>query len=146
MKEVHIYIESSISWPKKGDCIVGIIFADNDDEHTKTIFGQVKNASANLATLIAVKKSLYYCDFFHTINFHLSNSYVASSFDRLAAWELKDYKTSRGEDIKYLEEWKSISEMIKGKEINIYLDQFNGYYRWLKNECITRAEKHGFIL
>ncbi len=145
MNECHIYIETSLNWPKKGNAIVGIIFTDEGDEHSKTLFGQVKDCNTNLAILSGLKNALKYCESFTTIHFHLSNSYVAGGFGRLAAWEASNWLTSRKQPVKYASEWQCISEELKGKTIEIHLDQFNGYYKWLKSECINRAVKHGFI-
>lgn len=142
---IHLYIESSLPWPKQGNAIVGIIFADEKDEHSKTIFGVVKNCTSNQAILTGLKNALEYCDSFEVIHIHLNNSYVAGSFNYLAAWETSGFKNSKGEALKYADLWQSIGKSVKGKTVKIYLNQFNGYYKWLKNECISRGRKHGFI-
>ena len=85
-------------------------------------------------------------DSFDVINIHLSCRNVASGFVWLPSWKRNDFKNSKGEPIKYLEEWQAIAAASEQKRIEIHLGQFNGYRNWLKTECDNRGRKHGFIL
>lgn len=145
-KECFIYVETSLKWPKQGDGIVGLIFTDADDEFSKTLFGKVQNASEYQAVLIGIKNALQYVKTFDVINLHLSNSSAANNFKYLASWEADGFLNSKGDPIKFQEEWQEIAKLSRGKEVKIHLNVFNGYRKWLKNECDTRGRKHGFIL
>jgi ribonuclease HI len=146
MKECHIYVETSLKWPSKGSGIVGLIFTDKADEYTKQLFGQVKDSTEYQAVLVGIKNALRYCSSFDVINIHLSCRNVASGFVWLPSWKQNDFKNSKGEPIKYIEEWQAIAAASEQKRIEIHLGQFNGYRNWLKSECDNRGRKHGFIL
>ena len=144
--ECHIYIESTLSWPKKGDGIVGIIFTDYEDEHTKQLFGVVKNSTAHEAALIGIKTALKYVGNYKIVNLHLSCAYAAESFKYIPSWKDSGWINSRGNPVKYNELWKEIDNSLQEKELKIHYNEVNGYRRWLKNECDNRGRKHGFIL
>lgn len=146
MKECFVYIETSLKWPKHGDGIVGLIFTDQDDEFSKTLFGKVQDASEYQAILIGLKNAFQYVGGFDVIHVHLSNSNVAGNFRMLPSWEANGFKNSKGEELKCSAEWQEIAKLTKSKKIQIHLQEFNGYRKWLKNECDTRGRKHGFIL
>jgi ribonuclease HI len=146
MKECFIYIESSLKWPKHGDGIVGLIFTDAEDEFSKTLFGKVQNATEYQSILIGIKTALSYVGSFELVHLHISCSSVANNFRNLPSWEANGFKNSKGESIKYTEEWQAIASEMKNKKIEVHLNEFNGYRRWLKCECDNRGRKHGFIL
>lgn len=146
MSECHVYIETSLRWPHKGDGIVGIVLTDSDDTFSKTVFGIVKDATPNSAILMGIKNALGYLAKYDDIHLHLSCAYVANNFDRLPSWEASSWMSSRGEPIKNKELWQEIAEKVKGKRIKIHLNEFNGYRNWLIHECDMRGRRHGFIL
>lgn len=143
----NLYIESSLKWPKKGDGIVGIIFTDPDEKSDdKPLFGVVKDATEHQAILYGIKNALGYCRRYDEIEIHVSCSYIASGFKWLASWKQNGWQTAKKEPVKYSDLWQDIDKAIENKKINIQLNQFNGYRRWLLNECENRGRKHGFIL
>lgn len=146
MKECHIYIETSLAWPKAGSGIVGLIFTDKNDGFTKTLFGRVDDATENKAILIGIKNALKYCSSFDLINLHLTCRYVAAGFNWLPSWKKNDFKNKKGELVKDHELWQEIARELNEKELRIHLNEFNGYRKWLKAECLNRGRKHGFIL
>lgn len=146
MKECFIYIETSLKWPKQGDGIVGLIFTEADDEFSKTLFGKVQNASEYQAILIGLKNALQYAGSYEVVHLHLSNANVANNFRCLSTWEANGFINSKGEELKCSTEWQEIAKFTRGKQVKIHLNEFNGYRKWLKNECDTRGRKHGFIL
>ncbi|MBQ1781859.1 MAG: hypothetical protein II003_03315 [Methanobrevibacter sp.] len=146
MRECHVYIESSITWPKKGSGIVGIIFTDSDDTFSKTLFGRVNNSTEHQAVLYGIVNALKYCDNFDVINIHLSCSYVANAFKWIDSWKQASWKNAKGNIVKNSNIWAEIDKKLQNKELKIHLNEFNGYRKWLKNECDNRGRKHGFIL
>lgn len=146
MKECHIYLETSLKWPHKGNGIVGIIFTDKAEEHTKELFGQVKDSTENAAILYGLNKALTYVAAYDLIHVHTSCGYLVGGFKNLPSWNASSWKSSKGKAIKYAETWIEIFEKTNEKQIEIHLDEFNGYYKWLRNECDMRGRKHGFVL
>lgn len=146
MKECHVYIETSLRWPKSGSGIVGIIFTDKAEEYTKTIFGQVKDSTEHEALLIGLKNALGYLQSFEVIHVHTTCGYIAGGFKWLPSWMASAGKNSKGEAVKYFEIWQEIQKSVEGKQLEIHLNEFNGYKNWLLNECLIRGRKHGFVL
>jgi len=147
MRECSIYVETSLKWPKKGNGIVGIVFVDQEElSDDKSLFGVVKDSTEHKAILYGIKNALSYCSRYDSIVIHVSCGYVASGFKWLASWKQKDYKTAKGEPVKFSDLWQDIAKAIENKKINIQLNEFNGYRRWLQSECENRGRKHGFIL
>ena len=144
--ECNIYIETSLSFPKKGDGIVGIIFTDHDDEHSKQLFGTVKDMTSHEAVLIGIKTALQYTDAFKVIHLHLSSPYAAGSLKYIPSWQANGWITSRGNPVKYANIWQEIAKKMQNKEFHVHLNEVNGYRRWLRYECDNRGRKHGFIL
>ena len=146
MNEAHVYIETSIRWPRSGDGIVGIIFTNSDDSDSKNIFGKVQNASEHSSLLYGLDKALSYLTKYQVIHVHTSSGYLAGCFSWLDKWEEASWKTSKGEAVKYADIWQSIASKTKGKQLKVHLNEFNGYRNWLIHECDMRGRKHGFIL
>lgn len=146
MIECHIYVESSITWPKKGDGIVGLIFTDKDEKHTRQLFGVVHNSTMHHAVLFGIKNALGYCTQFDVIHIHTSDAYVANAFKWLDKWNASSWIKSNGQPVQYATEWQAIYENLKQKNLEIHLGEFNGFRNWIKNECVMRGRKHGFIL
>ena len=146
MKECHVYLETSLRWPKKGNAIVGIIFTDTADDYSKTIFGQVRDATEHEALLVGLKNALSYLSSFEKINIHTSCGYIAGGINWLPSWRASDWKNSKGEPLKFKDLWEEIAKNVEGKQLSVHLNEFNGYRNWLLNECLNRGRKHGFIL
>lgn len=141
----NIYIETSIVWPKHGDGIVGIIFADEKGENGRPLFGVVKDSSENAAVLFGIKNALLYAQDFETIHLHLSGN-IGYNFKYLTSWSANGFQNSKGQQLKHAELWQEIDEKSRGKSIIVHTNEFNGYRNWLKAECDKRGLKHGFTL
>lgn len=141
----HIIVETSIKWPKKGDGIVGIVFAD-EKEHGKPLFGVVKDSSEHAAVLCGINNALGYLQQFDEIHIHISCSHIATNFNYLPSWKSNGWLNSRGEELKHAELWREIDEKLMGKRFEIHKTDFGGYRKWLSSECEKRGRKHGFIL
>lgn len=146
MSECHVYIETSIRWPRQGSGIVGIIFTNVDDTDSKTLFGQVKDSTEYRAVLFGIKNALRYCRGYDVINLHLTCNYVGNAFRWIEVWEKTSFVTAKNRPVKNNDLWQEIAKEIKNKQLVIHLNEFNGYRKWLKVECDNRGRKHGFIL
>lgn len=142
---VHVYLETSIKWPKQSDGIIGIVFTDQDDVNRKSLFGVVQNASEHEAVLIGINRALDYLREIDTIHIHVSST-VGYSFKYLEKWQASGFVGAKGCKVKHAEIWEEISEKSKGKMLKMHINERNGYRNWLTNECDMRGRKHGFIL
>lgn len=142
---VHVYLETSIKWPKQSDGIIGIVFTDQEDVTRKSLFGVVQNASEHEAVLIGINRALTYLSECDTIHIHVSST-VGYSFKYLEKWQASGFVGAKGCKVKHAEIWEEISEKSKGKTLKMHINERNGYRNWLTNECDMRGRKHGFIL
>ena len=141
----RIYIETSIPWNKSEDGVVGIAVSIDDPEDARSYFGAVHDCSESAAVLFALKNALGYLDKFESIQLNISCSQVAAAFQKgwLEKWQEQDFKNSKGQDIKNRKIWMEVADLIKGRAVEVKLNEFNGYRRWLKAECMRRATKYG---
>lgn len=139
MKECEVIIETDLKQFERRDGKVGLAFKKPNGE-AKTLFGSVKDASQNRAILYGIKNALPYCSSYDVIHLFLTNPYAAGGFLHLASWKEHGWKTTRGE-LKNADLWMEIEKEIQGKEMIIHLNEFNGYFKWLRAECQRRAKK-----
>lgn len=144
MKTGHIFVETSLRWPKQGDGIVGIIFADVQRQNGRPLFGTVKDSTEHAAVLFGIKQALMYLEQFDVIHLHVSSN-VGYNFKYLDKWRESDFKGSKGTEIKNADIWREIAEKSTGKRLEMHVNESNEYRNWLTNECAMRGRKHGFI-
>lgn len=137
-----IYIETSLSFGQRGNGIVGIAMALEDCDAKET-YGFVRNCTQPQAILLGLSKALSYtsCD---TLRFHLSCSSVASALNNkwLEKWENNHY-LSKGKVVKNAREWHQVYENLKGRNIEIHLNEFNGFRNYLIYQSKQRMKKYG---
>lgn len=139
-KECEVIIETDLKPFEHRNGVVGLAFKKSDGE-AKTLFGSVKNSTANRAILYGIKNALPYCKSFEAIHLYLTNGYTAGGFNYLASWKEHGWKTASGGELKNADLWQQIENEIEGKEMIIHLNEFNGYFHWLRAECQRRAKK-----
>ncbi len=144
---VNIYIESSIKGPSKKSGIVGLILQAGNTDATKTIFGIVNDSTANQSILICLKNALSHikseCE---SVYIHTTSNYVYlnCSVSRQIQWLESNYRTSKGEEVKFAAEWRDIHRYLEGKEYKVIYNEPNDFKNWLQAEVERRAKKHGF--
>lgn len=136
----NIYIETSIKWNQVDNGVVGIVVCD-EKNRTKSIFGVVKKCSQSAAVLFGLKKILSYLDDYDHVILHLSCSHVANAFCNhwLDSWKTNEFRSIRGKEIQNRDVWIDVSSSLEGKTVDVVLNQFNEYRRWLMSECQKRA-------
>lgn len=122
---VEICIESGItSAVKPKDGYVGFIMRQNGQE--KVVIGTVKASNDKYSNLLCLKNALTrilpQCD---EILIHTSSDYIYFNLisTNLLQWESNSWKTSKGEDIRYKEDWKTVADCLKGKKMTIKLHE-----------------------
>lgn len=137
-----IFVETSLSWNQKGDGIVGIAIMLEDCD-ARTVFGYVRHCTQTKAVIIGITKVLGYTNV-KDIRLHLSCNQVGNALKNnwLASWEACLYK-KHGRIIKHAREWHALYEILKGRNIEIHLNEFNGYRNYLIFESRNRMKKYG---
>lgn len=136
-----IYVETSLNWNQKGDGIVGIAMMLEDCD-ARTVYGFVQNCTQTRAILIGITKALGYTSV-KDIRLHLSCNQVANALKNgwLPSWEACCYR-KHGRMIRHAREWHELNEKLKGRNIEIHLNEFNGYRNYLIFEAKNRMKKH----
>lgn len=140
-----IFVETSLNFGQRANGIVGIALQVEDLE-AKTVFGTVKNCSQCQAVLIGLKNALTYTNC-EELRIHISNYAVGNALNNgwLDRWEQNLFVGSSKKVIKNAKEWHELHNAIKGRKIEIHLNEFNGFRNWLIYESKRRMDKHARI-
>ena len=121
--KAEICIESGItSAVKPKDGYGGFIIRQDGQE--KVVIGTISQANDKYSNLRVLKNALMrispQCD---EILIHTSSDYIYFNLisTNLLQWEKNSWKTSKGEDIRYKDDWKIVAECLKGKKMSIKL-------------------------
>ena len=139
-----VYIETSIAWNETKDGVVGIAISTVDPENAKSLFGKVNKCSESAAVLLGLKNALRFLDQADEIVLNISCSYIANAFsnDWVHEWQINEFKTKKGVDIKNRDIWEDVMSLLKSRKVTVKYKEFNGYRNWLLVECGRRARKY----
>ena len=139
-----VYIETSINWNQVKDGVVGIAISTVDPDDAKSFFGKVNQSSESAAVLLGFKNALKFLDQADEICLNVSCRYVANAFKNawVQQWQVNEFKSSKGVDIKYRDVWEDITALLKSRKVTVKYKEFNGYRNWLNAECARRARKY----
>ena len=139
-----VYIETSIAWNETKDGVVGIAISTVDPENAKSLFGKVNKCSESTAVLLGLKNALRFLDQADEIVLNISCRYIANAFsnDWVHEWQINEFKTKKGVDIKNRDIWEDIMSLLKSRKVTVKYKEFNGYRNWLLAECGRRARKY----
>lgn len=140
---LKIIVETSIPWSHPGDGIVGCLIVKDDFEPI-SIYGTVKSCTESQSIVIGFARAL------ERVKSPIDKIVLCTScafvFNALKnrwpeAWEQNRYLGAKGKVIRNAREWHQLVNVLKGNEIEIRL--INSEF--LRDECLLRAEKHGFF-
>lgn len=121
--KAEICIESGItSAVKPKDGYGGFIIRQDGQE--KVVIGTISQANDKYSNLRVLKNALMrispQCD---EVLIHTSSDYIYFNLisTNLLQWEKNSWKTSKGEDIRYKDDWKIVAGCLKGKKMSIKL-------------------------
>lgn len=140
---LKIIVETSIPWSHPGDGIVGCLIVKDDFEPI-SIYGTVKSCTESQSIVIGFTRALERVKSSgDVIVLCTSCTFVFNALNNRwpEVWEHKRYIGAKGKVIRNAREWHQLIEAIKGNEIEIRL--INSEF--LRDECLLRAEKHGFF-
>ena len=111
MKEVRIYIETSLQGPavKRGkyDAIVEFIKKDGEPE-TREVCGEEEETTFYRSTLLAIVKALKLLTCPCRVQIHTYCTFIVAMAENgnLEAWKRAEWKKSSGEDVQHKELWR----------------------------------------
>ena len=134
-----IYVECSLSWSEHSDAVVGIAMSIGEND-AKTVYGYMRDVTQTEAIIVGITRALDYTKL-DNIRLHLSNTLVANAIKQgwLDSWENNLYKNGT---IKHADKWHELFLKLKGRSVELILNEFNGYRKHLRFECKQRMKKH----
>lgn len=143
MKEVHIYIYSTIKGCRTGNGAYTYILETGTSKGNATISKTepVESVTAHKSVLLALAAALKRIRQASYLVIHTDSNYVVSNArDSLAKWKKNGWKTAKGDVVKHLEEWKEIERLLKPHSFEFRVDSGHSYYQWMKTESEKAAE------
>ena len=141
----EVCIESGItSAVKPKDGYGGFIIRQDGQE--KVVIGTISQANDKYSNLRVLKNALTrilpQCD---EVLIHTSSDYIYFNLisTNLLQWESNSWKTSKGVDIQYKEDWKIVADCLRGKKLYIKLhEEYKGkeYLRSAIKEKMKKAK------
>ena len=140
MKEVHIYLYSTVKGARSGNGAYTYVLETetNDGPYTKDETVKLHNVSAHKSVLLALVAALRRIRKDSYLVIYTDSNYVASNAkNNLTRWGKNGWKTARGEPVKHKEEWLEIKQLIARHSFEFVVSSEHSYYQWMK----TNAEK-----
>lgn len=137
MQTVNLYMLCSIKGPKiqtgKYGYVLECIRESKDPATlTKTAMISGNEKSCNVDILLETLKRLN-----KPCNLHIYTecNYIASALGNwINQWQQNEWKSKKGEEIAYKDQWQQIFEKLKEHKYQVYLQEDHEYKLWLKSE------------
>ena len=143
MKEVHIYLYSTVKSCRGGNGAYTYILETNTSKGNATISKTeiVENVTAHKSILLALAAALKRIRQTSYLVIYTDSNYLASNVrNNLSKWKKNGWKTAKGEPVKHLEEWQEIDRLIRSHSFEFVVDSKHSYYQWMKTESEKVAE------
>lgn len=140
---IKIFVETSISWSRPGDGIVGCIIV-KDNVEPISLYGTVKSCTKNQSVIIGFTRAierLKPTD--DVIVLNTSCTFVVNALNNSwpMLWERNRYIGAKGKVVRNAREWHQLMRTLSGRNVEIRLRNSE----FLRDECLLRAKKHGFL-
>ena len=140
--DIDIYIYSSIhgSTPKSGKCMYILEHMTSCGRAQRGDTLQVENMNQYQSELYALGQGLKRLNRPCRITIHTFSRTLMSALKNgwYRTWEANGYKTKRGEDIMYPEEWKTVCRYLGSSTITSVVSDAHSNLEWMKFECERR--------
>ena len=137
MKEVRIYIETSLQGPavKRGkyDAIVEFIKKDGEPE-TREVCGEEEETTFYRSTLLAIVKALKLLTCPCRVKIYTYCTFVKAMAENgnLEAWRRAEWKKSSGEDVQHKELWREYAELAGRHRVTFVPGKHHEYRRYMQ--------------
>lgn len=142
MKEVHIYLYSTLKGGRKGNGAYTYILetATSKGNATITKTEKVKDMTANKSVLCALAAALKRIHRGSYLVIYTDCHYLAANTrDSLSKWSRNGWKTAKGEEIKNPEEWKELHQLLMPHSFEFIVGAGHRYYQRMKTEAEAAA-------
>lgn len=137
MKEVNLYIDTSIKGPKRRDGSYMYILdytTEAKKQHQVNDICRIPNSTENMLTLEAITAALSRLKLPCTLHIYLECRHVANAFRNgwLENWKSNGWKNAKGETVADAERWQQVCELLDKHEYHIHMQERHEYKSWMK--------------
>lgn len=139
MKEVSIYIESSIRGRWNRDGYIGYVleYYPEDSKYPKTLPGyeQVENMNENRSQIEALIRAISRMREKCILSIYTESDYLYSGYsgnEYVLQWIKSGWKTSKGTEVKNRDKWQELTGKLQGNMYKFFLKERNAYTHQIK--------------
>lgn len=138
MREVNIYVKSSIKSTRKRDGYIAYVLELITDKKPVTLSGfeKVEQMTSNQSELVAItqalKRMLKKC----VLTIYTDSTYIGAAIENkwIDEWQKKNWLNAKGEPIANAEIWQNLLKLLEGHQYSIVLDFKHEYASWMERE------------
>lgn len=147
MREVNIYVKSSIKSTRRRDGYIGYILEliTNKKPVTLNGFEKVEQVTANQSELVAITKALKRMKEKCVLTIYTDSKYIGSAIENkwVEGWKKKNWVNAKGEPIANSEEWQEMLNLLVGQQYSVVVGFKHEYSQWMESELARRNGDKG---
>lgn len=147
LKEIDLYIETSIKGPRRMDGAYGYVLeaATAAGPATYTSIKKAGNTTANQSLLLAVLDAAGHLVKPCRICLHTKSSYMESAVNGwMEQWKENGWNNKKGVPVADAENWKQLADVLAGHQMQAVKDTGHGYREYLEREVAAVAAGKAF--
>lgn len=138
MKEVNIYVKSSIKSTRKRNGYIGYVLELITAEEPITLnnFEKVEQMTANQSELEATIKALKRMTEKCVLVIYTDSKYIGSAIDNkwVEGWKEKNWINAKNEPIANSKEWQEMLNLLVGQQYSVVVGFKHKYATWMESE------------
>ena len=138
MKEVNIYVKSSIKSTRKRDGYIAYVLELITDKKPVTLSGfeKVEKMTSNQSELAAIIKALKRMKDKCVLTIYTDSTYIGAAIENkwIDEWQKKNWLNAKNEPIANAEIWQNLLKLLEGHQYSIVLDFKHEYAAWMERE------------
>lgn len=143
MREVNIYVKSSIKSTRRRDGYIGYILELITDKKPITLSGfeKVEQVTANQSELKAITKALRRMKEKCVLTIYTDSKYIGSAIENkwVEGWKKKNWVNAKGEPIANSEEWQEMLNLLVGQQFSVVVGFKHEYSQWMESELARKS-------
>lgn len=147
MKEVNIYVKSSIKSTRKRDGYIAYVLELITDGKPITLngFERVEQMTSNQSELAAITRALKRMRNKCVLTIYTDSKYIGSAIDNkwIEGWQKKNWVNARNEPIANAKEWQELLKLLEGHQYSVVVGFKHEYAAWMERELVKRNAKKG---
>lgn len=143
MKEVNIYVKSSIKSTRRRDGYIGYVLELITDTKPVTLngFEKVEQVTSNQSELVAITQALKRMMKKCVLTIYTDSAYIGSAIENkwIDSWQKKGWVNAKNEPIANAEEWQNLLKLLEGHQYSVVVGFEHEYAKWMERELAKRS-------